>query len=80
MDRSKLVTGGLLLAAMVVVPGMINFALVDLGYENVGDVVYVLGYTTGISLFYLFYLRPVDFSDPTGQDVAEDVETADPNN
>jgi len=64
MDRSQLVTGGLLLAAVVLVPGITNYALTQLGYGTLGTAVWYGGYGIGVVLVWALWLRPLDISGP----------------
>ena len=88
MNRSDMLTGGLLLAAMVVVPGLIARLLVAAGP---GQIV-IFGYasvvvTVSMVVFFAFYLlaavliwyrfiRPLDLQGPTDRDMPDEVETS----
>jgi len=72
MDRSQLVTGGLLLAAIVLVPGIANYALIQLGYGTLGTVVWYGGYGIGVVLVWALWLRPLDISGPDDFDHPEE--------
>jgi len=72
MDRSQLVTGGLLLAAVVLVPGISNYALTQLGYGTLGTAIWYGGYGIGVVLVWALWLRPLDISGPNDRDYPEE--------
>lgn len=55
----------LVLAVGVAVPGTVDFALSQLGYEGLGAVVWVVGYAGAVLLVWAVWLRPLEF-DPGG--------------
>ncbi|MCU4717078.1 hypothetical protein [Halapricum hydrolyticum] len=64
MDRSQLVTGGLLLVAIVLVPGLAKYALTQIGYASVGTVIWYGGYGVGVLLVWALWLRPLEITGP----------------
>ncbi|QSG09830.1 hypothetical protein [Halapricum desulfuricans] len=64
MDRSQLVTGGLLLVAIVLVPGLAKYALTQIGYGTLGTVIWYGGYGAGVLLVWALWLRPLDIVGP----------------
>lgn len=65
MDRTRLVRGGLLVAAIVLLPGMAKYVLTQQGYSTVGSMVWVGGYGLGVVLLWELWLRPLDITGPT---------------
>ncbi|MFB6189911.1 MAG: hypothetical protein ABEI57_08505 [Halapricum sp.] len=65
MDRTRLVRGGLLVAAIVLLPGMAKYVLTQQGYGTVGSMVWVGGYGLGVVLLWELWLRPLDITGPT---------------
>jgi hypothetical protein len=72
MDRSKLLTGGALIAAMVLVPGLSKYALTQIGYGTVGTFVWYGGYGLGVILLWALWLRPMDLTGPNDADRLEE--------
>ena len=64
MDRSQLVTGGLLLVAIVLIPGIAKYALTQVGYATVGTAIWYGGYGMGVLLVWGLWLRPLDITGP----------------
>jgi len=68
MDRSNLATGGLAIAAIVLVPGLAKYALTVAGYNVVGDIVWIVGYGVGALVLWFLWIRPLDLTGPRGSD------------
>lgn len=76
MDRSKLLNGGLVLGAMVLIPGVSLYVLTQLGYAGItvlqygefslalGSIVWYGGYGLGVVLVWAMWLRPLDITGP----------------
>ena len=68
MDQSQMLTGGLILAAMVLVPGVTKYVLTELGYATLGSMIWYGGYATGVLLVWAMWIRPLDLTGPTEPD------------
>jgi ABC-type proline/glycine betaine transport system permease subunit len=68
MDRSQLLKGGLILGAMVLVPGIAKYVLTELGYATLGSMVWYGGYGLGVVLVWALWIRPLDITGPTDPD------------
>lgn len=64
MDRTQALTGGLLVAAMVLVPGLTKYVLTQAGYGLLGTIVWYGGYALGVVLIWLLWIRPLDITGP----------------
>ncbi|WP_254538823.1 hypothetical protein [Halomarina litorea] len=68
--RSSLTSrGAFLLIALtgIVVPGVIDFFLVQYGYSGVGSVVWAIGYGSAVIAIWYGWFRPIDFTGDTGE-------------
>lgn len=55
----------LVLVSGIVIPGVMNYVLsAGLGQEQLGRIVWVLGYTLMIGVIWYGWLRPLDFRGP----------------
>lgn len=57
---------GAVLVAGVVVPGVADYALSTAGYDTAGMVVWAVGYLSMALVVWYRWLRPLDFTGPTG--------------
>lgn len=71
-NREKLAFG-LVLAAIVVVPGLATAVINSLGYSTLGSITWVIGYGSGVFAIWFVWLRPLDLRGPSGGSV-EDAE------
>lgn len=90
MERSDLLKGGLLIAAMVVIPGTIARLLVEVGPGDViifgfgtvavtvSMVVFFALYLFAVVLVWYRFVRPLDISGPTDRDTPDEVESRGP--
>lgn len=72
MDRSQLLTGGALIAAMVLIPGLSKYALTQIGYGTVGTIIWYGGYGLGVLALWTLWLRPMDITGPNESSYPED--------
>lgn len=68
MVRSKRAVSAFVLVGAVVVPGVVNYALVQSGFGTLGTVIWVLGYGVGVLALWYVWLRPLDLSGPEESD------------
>ena len=66
MNRNDTIALGLTVAAIVVVPGLANGFLSQLGYPWVGSAVWALGYGLGVVFIWYEWIRPLDITGPKG--------------
>lgn len=51
-----------MLAATVIVPGLLDYALSTAGYDNLGGIVWTVGYGFGIIAIWYVWIRPLDLT------------------
>jgi len=66
MNRNEIVLLGLTVAAVVIVPGLLNGFLSQLGYPWVGSAVWAMGYGLGVVFIWYEWIRPLDITGPKG--------------
>lgn len=54
------------LAAGVVVPGLVQFAVREAGYPQAATAAWVVGYAGVVALVWWRWVRPIDLSGPNG--------------
>lgn len=64
MGRRDKIAFGVTLLAVVVIPGVVNNILVNLGYSTLGSIVWVAGYGMGIVMIWFVWLRPLGIGAP----------------
>ena len=72
MNRNDTIALGLTVAAIVIVPGVANWYLSQLGYPWVGSAVWALGYGLGVVYVWYDWIRPLDITGPKGVRVEDD--------
>lgn len=71
MGRRDKIAFGLTLVAVVVLPGLANAALAELGYDTIGSVVWAVGYGSGALFVWYVWIRPLDITGPDGAETGE---------
>ena len=71
MNRNNTIALGLTVAAVVIVPGVANWYLSQLGYPWVGSAVWATGYGLGVILIWYEWIRPLDITGPEGVGVED---------
>ncbi|WP_262178276.1 hypothetical protein [Haloarcula laminariae] len=66
MNRNDTIVLGLTVAAVVIVPGLANGFLSQMGYPWVGSAVWAMGYGLGVVLIWYEWIRPLDITGPEG--------------
>ena len=66
MNRDDTIVLGLSIAAIVIVPGVANWFLGQLGYPLIGSAVWALGYGLGVVFLWYEWIRPLDITGPEG--------------
>ena len=66
MNRDDTIVLGLSIAAIVIVPGLANGFLSQLGYPWIGSAVWALGYGLGVVFLWYEWIRPLDITGPEG--------------
>ena len=66
MNRNDTIALGLTIAAVVIVPGLANGFLSQLGYPWVGSAVWAMGYGLGVVFIWYEWIRPIDITGPKG--------------
>ena len=72
MGRRDKIALALTLVAVVVIPGLANAALANLGYDTLGSLVWALGYGSGAVFIWFAYVRPLDIRAPEGVETEEE--------
>jgi len=72
MNRNDTIILGLTVAAVVIVPGLANGFLSQLGYPWVGSAVWAMGYGLGVVYIWYEWIRPLDITGPEGVGYEED--------
>jgi len=72
MGRRDKIAFGLTLVAVIVIPGLANAALSQLGYGTLGSVVWAVGYGTGALFIWYAYVRPLDIRAPESVETEEE--------
>lgn len=72
MGRRDKIALGLTLAAVIVIPGLANAALSNLGYGALGSLVWAVGYGSGALFVWYVYVRPLDIRAPEGVETEEE--------
>ncbi|WP_324662709.1 hypothetical protein [Haloarcula sediminis] len=72
MNRNDTIVLGLTVAAVVIVPGLANGFLSQMGYPWVGSAVWAMGYGLGVVFIWYEWIRPLDITGPEGVGYAED--------
>jgi len=72
MNRNDTIVLGLTVAAVVIVPGLANGFLSQLGYPWVGSAVWAMGYGLGVVYIWYEWIRPLDITGPEGVGHEED--------
>lgn len=62
----------LTVVAVVVLPGLANWALSALGRPWLGSAVWALGYGLGVVFLWYEWIRPLDITGPDGVERSED--------
>ena len=75
MNRNEIVVLGLTIAAVVIVPGLANGFLSQMGYPWVGSAVWAMGYGLGVVFIWYVWIRPLDITGPEGVGYEEDDST-----
>jgi hypothetical protein len=57
---------GLVIAAGVIIPGVLNYFLEQAGASTLGAVVWTVGYATMVVVVWYGWIRPLDLSGPSG--------------
>jgi hypothetical protein len=66
MTGRDTVTFGLVIAAVIIVPGVANAILGGVGYPALGSAVWALGYGGGAILIWYYWIRPLGITAPEG--------------
>ncbi|PSP84110.1 hypothetical protein BRC96_06295 [Halobacteriales archaeon QS_6_64_34] len=66
MNRNDTIALGLTAAAVIIVPGLANGFLSQMGYPWVGSAVWATGYGLGVVLIWYEWIRPLDITGPEG--------------
>ena len=62
MLDSEKVQFAMMLAATIVLPGLMDYALNAAGYSNLGGIVWAVGYGFGVIAIWHIWIRPLDLS------------------
>ena len=63
--NSRVVLGAVL-AAGIVLPGVMDFVLNQAGYPTLGAIVWAMGYASMVLVVWAGWIRPLDLSGPGG--------------
>lgn len=63
-NRDKLAFG-LVLAAVVIVPGLGSAIIHSLGFPTLGTITWMIGYGSGVIAIWYVWIRPLDLRPPT---------------
>lgn len=74
MNRNETLLLGLTIAAVVIVPGVTNYFLGQLGYPWVGSAVWAMGYGLGVVFIWYEWIRPLEITGPEGVGFEDDTE------
>jgi|GEM_PF-246655 hypothetical protein len=66
LTRSKLLLGALLLSG-IAGSGLARRALAEAGYNDLGVIIYTLGYAGMVFAVWFGWIRPLDITGPTGR-------------
>ena len=72
MGRRDKIALGLTLLTVVVIPGLANAVLGQLGYQTLGSAVWAVGYGSGALFVWYVWIRPLDISAPGGVETEEE--------
>lgn len=72
MGRRDKIALGLTLVAVIVIPGLANAALAQIGYESVGSAVWAVGYGSGALFIWYVYVRPLNIRAPESLETEEE--------
>jgi hypothetical protein len=72
MGRRDKIALGLTLLVVIVVPGLANAVLSNLGYSTIGSFVWAVGYGSGALFVWYVYVRPLDVRAPEGVETDEE--------
>ena len=61
LDSAK-VQFAMMLAATIVLPGLVDYALNAAGYANLGGIVWAVGYGFGVIAIWHIWIRPLDLT------------------
>lgn len=64
MGRRDKIALGVTLVAVVVLPGVANAILSNLGHDTLGSVVWALGYGSGALFVWYEWIRPLNITGP----------------
>ncbi|WP_135304475.1 hypothetical protein [Haloarcula amylovorans] len=76
MNRNDTIALAGTIAAIVIVPGLANGFLSQLGYPWVGSAVWALGYGLGVLFIWYQWIRPLNIHAPEGVGRADGDESA----
>lgn len=65
-DREKLAFG-VVVAAVVIVPGLASWAIHSLGYSTLGTITWMIGYGSGVLAIWFIWIRPLDLHPPSAR-------------
>ena len=74
MNRNETLLLGLTIAAVVIIPGLANGFLSQLGYPWIGSAVWATGYGLGVVFIWYEWIRPLDITGPEGVGLDDDTE------
>jgi hypothetical protein len=72
MGHRDKIAFGLTVIAVVVIPGLANAALSQIGYGTLGSVVWAVGYGSGALFIWYAYIRPLDIRAPESVEAEEE--------
>jgi len=72
MNRNDTIALGLTIAAVVIVAGLANGFLSNMGYPWVGSAIWATGYGLGVVLIWYEWIRPLDITGPKGVSLDDD--------
>lgn len=62
MLNSEKVQFAVMLAATIVFPGLVDYALSAAGYSNLGGIVWAIGYGSGVIAIWYIWIRPLNLT------------------
>lgn len=74
MNRNETLVLGLTIAAAVIIPGLANGFLSQMGYPWLGSAVWAMGYGLGVVAIWYRWIRPLDITGPEGVGYDDDAE------
>lgn len=72
MGRRDKIALGLTLVAVIVIPGLANAVLSQIGYGTLGSVVWAVGFGSGVLFIWFVYVRPLDIRAPESVETDEE--------